>query len=74
MDPDIDTLPLLAWDRGMLEAMPGGWLRSSMRWQQYYLLPALLFARFVWAQQSIVHACRLPMVSTRCGLPLNAWQ
>ena len=54
-DPDIDTMPILAWTLRMAETAknsPRG--RFLIRWQAFFYFPALLFARLAWAHQSWV--------------------
>lgn len=52
-DPDIDTMPLLAWSMKMAESAKddknGRWF---IKWQAFLYFPILLFARLAWAQQS----------------------
>ena len=57
LDPDIDTLPLLAWSAEQLQgsAVP----RPLVRVQQYTFFPILLFARLAWAQQSVEYVVDL---------------
>jgi len=54
-DPDIDTMPILAWTLRMAK---GGkddkWSRFNIRWQALFYFPVLLFARLAWAHQSWV--------------------
>ncbi|KAK9831972.1 hypothetical protein WJX81_004513 [Elliptochloris bilobata] len=59
VDPDIDTLPLLAWSEGMLDALASARVRRLLRAQHYYFVPILMLARLAWAQQSVEHAWRL---------------
>jgi len=68
VDPDIDTLPLLAWSEGMLDAMASPAARRLLRAQQYYFVPILMLARLAWAQQSAAHALGLGTVRG-CGPP-----
>ena len=62
VDPDIDTLPLLAWSEGMLDAMSSTRVRRLLRAQHYYFVPIMMLARLAWAQQSAEHAWRLGKV------------
>lgn len=62
MDPDIDTLPLLAWSEGMLDALSSVRVRRLLRAQHYYFVPIMMLARLAWAQQSAEHAWRLGKV------------
>lgn len=56
LDPDIDTLPLIAWSVEMLESLPNASHRMLVRAQHYFFFPILLFARLSWCQQSVAHA------------------
>lgn len=58
VDPDIDTLPLLAWSKDMLTSLTSPSERALIRYQHYFFIPVLLLARFSWAQQSLAHAFR----------------
>mmetsp|Transcript_7129 Transcript_7129/g.15596 ORF Transcript_7129/g.15596 Transcript_7129/m.15596 type:complete len:464 (-) Transcript_7129:101-1492(-) len=54
-DPDIDTMPILAWTLKMAESAKDckkG--RFLIQWQAFFYFPALLFARLAWAHQSWV--------------------
>jgi fatty acid desaturase len=54
-DPDIDTLPFLAWSKGMLSALGLGSdkpLPWQLRYQAVLYFPILFFARITWALQS----------------------
>lgn len=52
-DPDIDTMPLLAWTKKMAEsAKSSEWGRFFIRWQSVLYFPILLFARLSWANES----------------------
>lgn len=53
VDPDIDTLPLLAWDKDMLAQVTDPGFRAMLRLQHWLFFPLLLFARMVWAEQSV---------------------
>ena len=69
LDPDIDTLPLIAWSAEMVETIAGGDLTSPMRRlvraQHFYFIPVLLFARLAWAQQAATFAVGLWSSSKR---------
>lgn len=65
-DPDIDTLPFLAWSVEMIRktTLPGNAANSPMakfctRFQNVLYFPILFFARITWAIQSIAFAFRL---------------
>ena len=54
-DPDIDTMPILAWTLKMAEtAKNSSTGRFMIRWQAVFYFPVLLFARLAWAHQSWV--------------------
>lgn len=59
VDPDIDTLPLIAWSVEMLESLPNATHRMLIKAQHYFFFPVLLFARLSWCQQSVAHAYSL---------------
>eukprot|EP00892_Ulva_mutabilis_P007773 jgi/Ulvmu1/5368/UM022_0162.1 len=62
VDPDIDTLPLLAWHEDMVQNLDPSTARL-LRVQQYLFFPLLCFARLTWAQQSFAHARLLSTIS-----------
>jgi fatty acid desaturase len=54
-DPDIDTMPLLAWTIKMAESVRDDKTgRFFIKWQSVLYFPILLFARIAWAHQSWV--------------------
>lgn len=54
-DPDIDTMPILAWTLKMAESARNSAIgRSLIQWQAVIYFPVLLFARIAWAHQSWV--------------------
>lgn len=54
-DPDIDTMPILAWTLRMAEtAKNSEWGRFMIKYQAIFYFPVLLFARLAWAHQSWV--------------------
>ena len=54
-DPDIDTMPILAWTLKMAESAKDSSLgRFMIRWQAVFYFPVLFFARLAWAYQSWV--------------------
>lgn len=62
VDPDIDTLPYLAWSAEMLhEVSPI--MRPIIAYQQYYFFPLLMLARLIWAEQSIEHVTKQAQVN-----------
>jgi acyl-lipid Delta6-acetylenase / acyl-lipid (9-3)-desaturase len=57
-DPDIDTMPILAWSEHALKQDNGdSWLSRFLVYNQAQLYFVILtFARLAWAQQSFVYA------------------
>ena len=54
-DPDIDTMPILAWTLRMAESARESRVgRMMITWQAVLYFPVLLFARLAWAHQSWV--------------------
>lgn len=54
-DPDIDTMPILAWSLRMAESARNSKTgRFLIRFQAIFYFPVLLFARLAWAYQSWV--------------------
>lgn len=54
-DPDIDTMPILAWTLKMAESAEKSKTGQFLiRWQSFFYFPVLLFARLAWAHQSWV--------------------
>eukprot|EP01032_Pedospumella_encystans_P011721 gene11721-13611_t len=54
-DPDIDTMPFLAWTLKMAESAQGSKFGQHMiHWQAFLYFPLLLLARLAWAHQSWV--------------------
>mmetsp|Transcript_25830 Transcript_25830/g.35512 ORF Transcript_25830/g.35512 Transcript_25830/m.35512 type:complete len:463 (+) Transcript_25830:102-1490(+) len=54
-DPDIDTMPILAWTLKMAETAQNSKIgRLLISWQAFFYFPVLLFARMAWAHQSWV--------------------
>lgn len=52
-DPDIDTMPLLAWSKKMAEVANNSSVgRVMISWQAWTYFPILLGARLTWAHQS----------------------
>lgn len=67
---DIDTLPLLAWHKDMLQHIEPS-SAPLLKYQQYLFFPILCFARMSWAQQSFAHSRLLSMVETRGSLEVS---
>ncbi|KAK3241811.1 hypothetical protein CYMTET_48456 [Cymbomonas tetramitiformis] len=58
VDPDIDTLPFIAWDENILkDASPS--VRTLVRYQHQLFFPILFFARISWATQGVQTAIGL---------------
>ncbi|KDO15957.1 hypothetical protein SPRG_18514, partial [Saprolegnia parasitica CBS 223.65] len=56
-DPDIDTMPILAWSLKMAQhAVDSPVGLFFMRYQAYLYFPILLFARISWVIQSAMYA------------------
>lgn len=56
-DPDIDTMPFLGWSKHALSKLQHSSIfRQTMRFQPYYYIVLLMFARLAWCQQSLFHA------------------
>lgn len=67
VDPDIDTLPLLAWSVEQLDSMKNKTIRTILRMQHYFFFPILLFARMSWCTSSVLHANDLSKVESSRG-------
>jgi acyl-lipid Delta6-acetylenase / acyl-lipid (9-3)-desaturase len=54
-DPDIDNLPVVAWDVVDLKRVATWpqWAKGLLRWQGYYFLFFMTLLRLVWALQSL---------------------
>jgi len=56
-DPDIDTMPFLAWCSSMAKQAndpENPWGKFFVKWQAVFYFPVLLLARLAWAHQSWV--------------------
>jgi fatty acid desaturase len=76
-DPDIDTLPLLAWSEHALESMGGMDSRSStartmVPHQAILFFPILAIARVSWALQSALYVT--PLWSKLTSAPISAFE
>eukprot|EP00884_Botryococcus_braunii_P013438 jgi/Botrbrau1/22095/Bobra.0206s0021.1 len=54
IDPDIDTMPYLAWTPDMLVGASQA-VRKVVAYQQYYFFALLPLARFIWVEQAFEH-------------------
>ena len=48
VDPDIDTLPFLAWSPQQLSTVESPAVKAVLRWQRELFFPILLLARLAW--------------------------
>lgn len=64
VDPDIDTLPFIAWDENILKDS-SLWTRTLVRYQHKLFFPILFFARISWATQGVTTAINLKDASER---------
>ncbi|CAI5491591.1 unnamed protein product, partial [Closterium sp. Naga37s-1] len=55
IDPDIDTLPYLAWSEDILATVKSKTVRSLLRYQSPLFFPILSFARFAWSYASLTY-------------------
>lgn len=58
-DPDIETMPYLAWSRPMLNLVESAFSRFMVSYQNIIYFPLLAFARVVWLQQSLAYVLNL---------------
>jgi len=58
-DPDIDTMPFLAWSKTMLKLATSGFSHFMVSHQHLFYFPLLAFARFSWLQQSVAYVANL---------------
>uniref|UniRef100_A0A7S0RZB0 Cytochrome b5 heme-binding domain-containing protein n=1 Tax=Pyramimonas obovata TaxID=1411642 RepID=A0A7S0RZB0_9CHLO len=67
VDPDIDTLPFIAWDMEMLrDASPT--IRKIVSKQHYLVGPILFLARMSWATQSFLNAVAITSIKETSGI------
>lgn len=68
-DPDIDTLPYLAWSKEQLDAARArnDPMLHLVRYQHHLLWPLLCFARMTWAEQSIEAAWQYATTGSWAG-------
>mmetsp|Transcript_6309 Transcript_6309/g.19759 ORF Transcript_6309/g.19759 Transcript_6309/m.19759 type:complete len:472 (-) Transcript_6309:446-1861(-) len=65
-DPDIDTMPLLAWSKPMLKLVGDSKFAAYMvKHQHVFYLPILAFARLSWLQQSVAYVLNLDETAGR---------
>jgi len=55
-DPDIDTMPLLAWSEKFIEGELSGLPAIMIKYQYIFYFPLLAAARLSWLMQSIIYA------------------
>lgn len=58
-DPDIDTMPYLAWSRPMLKQATSAFASFMVSNQHFAYFPLLAFARISWLQQSVAYVLNL---------------
>ncbi|KAL3692131.1 hypothetical protein R1sor_005782 [Riccia sorocarpa] len=56
VDPDIDTVPLLAWSKEILDTVEDPNIRKILSVQHWLFFPLLLLARISWMYSSWAHA------------------
>ncbi|KAL2621888.1 hypothetical protein R1flu_002093 [Riccia fluitans] len=61
IDPDIDTVPLLAWSKEILDTVDDQFVRSVISVQHWLFVPLLFLARISWMYSSWAHASSFPM-------------
>ncbi|BBN15133.1 protein MpDES6 [Marchantia polymorpha subsp. ruderalis] len=61
IDPDIDTVPLLAWSKEILATVDDQFFRSIISVQHLLFFPLLFLARFSWLHSSWAHASNFEM-------------
>ncbi|KAL3692140.1 hypothetical protein R1sor_005791 [Riccia sorocarpa] len=61
IDPDIDTVPLLAWSKEILATVDDQFMRSLISVQHLLFFPLLFLARFSWLHSSWNHASTYEM-------------
>ena len=64
-DPDIDTMPFLAWSRPMLKLATSALSRFMVSHQNIMYFPLLALARVVWLQQSVAYVLNLDETAGR---------
>jgi len=65
-DPDIDTMPFLAWSKPMLKLVGDSKFAGFMvKHQHLFYLPILAFARLSWLQQSVAYVLNLDETAGR---------
>mmetsp|Transcript_24748 Transcript_24748/g.74261 ORF Transcript_24748/g.74261 Transcript_24748/m.74261 type:complete len:484 (-) Transcript_24748:74-1525(-) len=66
-DPDIDTMPLLAWSRSMLKHAVTPMAQTLVKYQALTYFPLLSVARLSWLQQSLAFVCKSFSMDTYRG-------
>ncbi|KAL2621894.1 hypothetical protein R1flu_002099 [Riccia fluitans] len=61
IDPDIDTLPLLAWSEDILASVDDPFIRSIISKQHLLFFPLLFLARISWMYSSWAHVSTFEM-------------
>jgi len=55
-DPDIDTMPFLAWSEKLIDGELVGIPQVLIQYQYLFYLPLICLARFSWVMQSLIYA------------------
>ena len=71
LDPDIDTIPYLAWSADMLGQVQTPLEKFLVRYQQYTIAPLLSIARLSWSLESIKYVLYSPTME-KDGFVLEA--
>jgi len=64
-DPDIDTMPFLAWSEKMIEGDFSNTPPFLVKYQHFFFLPLMCMARFSWLIQSLLFASARPNLMMR---------
>jgi len=67
-DPDIDTMPLLAWSVEQAQSSNSTVVKFMIRNQKYFYFPILLVARLSWLNESFKYAYGLGAASENAKL------
>lgn len=77
-DPDIDTMPLLAWSlkqaqsfRELHNGKDSAFVRFMIKWQAFFYFPILLLARLSWLNESFKTAFGLGASTANAALEMK---
>lgn len=62
VDPDIDTIPLIAWDKELLKQVEPS-QRGLVRYQHVLIWPLMMIAYKNWQVQSMIHILSYPSMT-----------